>query len=65
MYTFGRAIYWILTAAALLLAAFAAFEFAAAETAKGNALMRAAVLFIGAVALWSLGRAALRALAGK
>jgi hypothetical protein len=61
----GRAIYWILTAAALLLVGFAVLEFAGAETAKGNALMRAGLLFIGAVALWSFGRGILRALAGK
>ena len=61
----GRAVYWTLTAAALLLAGFAALEFAGAESAKGNALMRAALLFIGAVALWSFGRAILRVLAGK
>ena len=61
----GRTVYWIFTVAALLLAGFAAIEFGAAETAKGNPLMRAGLLFIGAVALWSFGRAILRALAGK
>ncbi|MDP2357554.1 MAG: hypothetical protein Q8M31_16045 [Beijerinckiaceae bacterium] len=65
MHTLGRTIYWILTALALLLAGFAAFEFGAAETAKGNALMRAGLLLIGAAALWSFARAILRALAGK
>ena len=50
---------------ALLLAGNAALEFGAAETAKGNAMMRAGLFFIAAVALWSFGRAILRALAGK
>lgn len=61
----GLAIYGIFTAVALLLAAFAALEFGGAEMAKGNALMRAGVLLIGAVLVWSFGRAVLRALTGK
>lgn len=61
----GRTIYWVLTLAALLLAGFAVIEFSGAEMAKGNALMRAALLFIAAVALWSFGRAILRALSGR
>ncbi len=65
MHTFGRIIYWILTALALVLVGFAALEFGAADTAKGNALMRAGLYFIGAVALWSFARAILRAMAGK
>ena len=65
MHTLGRTIYWILTALALLLAGFAAFEFSGAETAKGNAMMRAGLFFIGAVAVWSFARAILRAMAGK
>lgn len=65
MQILGRTIYWILTALALLLAGFAVYEFGAAETAKGNPLMRVGLLFIGAVALWSFARAILRALAGK
>ena len=65
MYVVGRAIYWIFTALSLLLAALAVWEFSAADTAKGNALMRAGLFFIGAVTLWSFGRAILRALAGR
>ena len=65
MQMIGRIIYWSFTIGALLLAGNAALEFGAAETAKGNAMMRAALFFIGAVALWSFGRAILRALAGK
>jgi hypothetical protein len=65
MYMIGRTIYWLFTAGALLLAGFAALEFGSAETAKGNAMMRAALFFIAAVALWSLGRAFLRVLGGK
>lgn len=61
----GRIIYWSFTLGALLLAGIAALEFGAAETAKGNAMMRAGLFFIAAVALWSFGRAILRALAGK
>lgn len=61
----GRTLYWIMTAAALVLAGFAALEYSGAETAKGNAMMRAALLFIAAVAVWSLGRAVLRALSGR
>jgi hypothetical protein len=61
----GRIIYWSFTLGALVLAGSAALEFGAAETAKGNALMRAGLFFIAAVALWSFGRAILRALAGK
>ena len=61
----GRVTYWIFTAAALLLAGFAALEFGGAESAKGNALMRATLLFIAAVGLWSMGRALLRVLAGR
>ncbi len=65
MNSMGRIIYWAFTLGALLLAGNAALEFGAAETAKGNPMMRAAVSFIAAVALWSFGRAILRALAGK
>ncbi|MFN3892566.1 MAG: hypothetical protein ACK4MV_19395 [Beijerinckiaceae bacterium] len=65
MQRIGRTIYWIMTLGALSLAGFAALEFSGAETAKGNALMRAALLFIAAVALWSFARAILRALSGK
>ncbi len=65
MHSLGRTIYWILTALALLLVGLAVYEFSGAETAKGNALMRAGLFFIGAVALWSFARAILRAMAGK
>lgn len=61
----GRTVYWLLTATALLMVGFAALEFGSADSVKGNALMRAGLLFIGAVAVWSFGRAILRALAGK
>lgn len=65
MYTLGRIIYWVLTALALALVGLAALEFGSADTAKGNALMRAGLYFIGAVALWSFARAILRAMVGK
>jgi hypothetical protein len=65
MQLIGRIIYWSFTIVALLLAASAALEFSAAENAKGNAMMRAILFFIAAVALWSFGRAILRAFAGK
>ncbi len=65
MQILGRTIYWILTALALLLVGLVVYEFSGAETAKGNALMRAGLFFIGAVALWSFARAILRAMAGK
>lgn len=65
MERFGRTLYWIMTAGALVLAAFAAVEYGGADMAKGNAMMRAALLFIAAVTVWSLGRALLRALSGR
>jgi hypothetical protein len=65
MHALGRVIYWILTALSLLLAGLAVWEFSAADTAKGNALMRAGLFFIGAVTLWSFGRGILRALSGR
>lgn len=65
MQTIGRIIYWLLTACALVLVGFAAFEVGGAEIAKGNALMRAALFLIGAVALWSFGCAILRVMSGK